>query len=62
MCVCMYEWICRGQKRVSDPLELELQVIRRHLMWLLRTKLRCPARTGSILDLGATPASPERQS
>lgn len=40
-------WVCtgvsagthRGQKGALDPLELELQVVRSHLMWVLGTKL-----------------------
>ena len=36
---------CGGQKRTSDPLELELQVAVSHLTWVLGTKLRSSRRT-----------------
>ena len=38
-CVCVYAacmQVPRGQTRVLDPLELELQVVS-HLMWMLAT-------------------------
>lgn len=41
--MCVYATDATGeclQKRVSDPLELKLQVLLHNLMWVLRTKLR----------------------
>lgn len=31
---------CRGQKKVLDPLKLELQVVVKHSTWMLRTEFR----------------------
>lgn len=46
--------VCADQKRVSDllglPLELELQVIRNYLGWLLGTKVRFSARAMYALN------------
>lgn len=36
--------VVRGQKRVLDSLELVLQVVVSHLMWVLGIKLRSSAR------------------
>jgi hypothetical protein len=36
---CTYIHKCQSQKRVSDPLELEFQVVVSCLIWLLRTEL-----------------------
>jgi hypothetical protein len=51
MCVCVYTCMCAGTHRghTSDPLELELQPIVRHLMWVLRIKLWSTDRVGSPL-------------
>lgn len=38
VCICAMYAICEGQKRAIDPLELKLQVVVRHLMWVLETK------------------------
>ena len=40
-----------GQKRVLDILELQLQVVVSHLMWVLETKLRSSTRTINALNL-----------
>lgn len=39
VCTCMSVGVLGRQQRVLDPLELELQVIDRHLTWLLGTEL-----------------------
>lgn len=39
-----------GQKRMSIPLEMELQIVVRHLMWMLGTKFGSSARTTSSLN------------
>lgn len=41
----------RGQKRVSDPLELELQEVVSHLIWMLGIELRSYGRAVSALNL-----------
>lgn len=49
-----------GQKRLSDPLELDLQAVVRHPMWVLvtlATKPRLSARAASALNYRAI--SPE---
>lgn len=40
----------RGQRRVSDPLELELQVVVSCLRWMLGTEPMCSARAVSTLS------------
>lgn len=52
MCVCMYTpffHVCasdhKSQKRVSKFLDLKLQVVVIHLVWVLNTKLASSART-----------------
>lgn len=56
VCKChMGGGLCRGQKRVSGLLELELQVL---VMWVLWPKLRSSGRAGNSLNHEAmTPAS-----
>lgn len=54
MCFCMLVChMCVGahgsQKRVHDPLELQLQVGLSHWIWLLRTKFESSTRAASIL-------------
>lgn len=44
---------CRGQK-VSNPLELELQVLMSHLTWVGRAELGSPARGISFLNPGSS--------
>lgn len=39
-----------GQKRPSDPLELELQVAVSHLVWVLGTKLGSSVRAAKTLS------------
>lgn len=43
-----------GQKRELEPLELGLQVIVSHLMWVLATQLGSFARTACTVMLFAT--------
>ena len=47
-CMCAYHTKC--QKRVSDPMELELQKIVRCLMWGLETELGSSARAARALN------------
>lgn len=48
MCIyTLYTGAHRIQKRVSDPLEQELEVIGRHLMWVLKTEPESPGRADS---------------
>lgn len=61
MCVCvrahthahMNSDACRGQK-VSNPLELELQVLVNHLMWVGGAELGFPERGISFLNPGSS--------
>ena len=41
---------CRGQKRASEPLELELQMVVSFLMWVLGTELKSSGQAGSALN------------
>jgi hypothetical protein len=51
MCVCdMNEVACKGQKRVSHPLELELQTVMNPLTWVSGTKLGSSARVMAALN------------
>ena len=56
MWVCMYVYapyvcgISGDPKRVSGFQELELQVVVRHLMWILGVKPRISARAADALD------------
>jgi hypothetical protein len=47
--MCEYVHLCVAtsevQKRSSDPLEIELQVVVSHLTWVLGTELRSSGRT-----------------
>jgi hypothetical protein len=36
---------CGGWKRASDPMELELQVVVSHLLWIQETELRSSRRS-----------------
>jgi hypothetical protein len=47
----MYAVARGGQKRVLDPLQLELQPVVSCLMWVLRTELRSFARATHGLNL-----------
>lgn len=38
--MCMLTSALRGQKRVSDALEMEIQVVASYLTWVLGTKLQ----------------------
>ena len=54
ICLCIYVHACgtyRGQKRISDPLELELQVVMSCLIWVQGTEIKPSGRASSILDL-----------
>lgn len=59
-CLCSYEYsFWGGQKRVPDPLQLELQVFVRYLMWILRTELRSSLRAVHVTQFWAFLSSPE---
>lgn len=51
LCVCVCEVMHMGRKvprvkkKVSDPLELELQGIRSHLMWVLGIQLQSSGKS-----------------
>jgi hypothetical protein len=49
--VCVHADASEGQKTLSDPQELELQVVVSHPTWVLGTKLRFSSRTA----FGLTP-------
>lgn len=57
-CVCQCVGACRGQERVADPQELELQDLVDYLMWVLETNCRSPERAASTLNHLATSAGP----
>lgn len=40
----------RGQKMASDPLELELQVVVRYLVWVLKLNIGCSGKASSPLN------------
>ena len=40
-----YVCACRGWKRASDPLELELYMVLSHHVWVMGTKLGSSAKT-----------------
>lgn len=44
MCACVSAGAYRVQKRVSEPLALELQGVVNHQMWILRTELSSSGR------------------
>lgn len=50
LCVCIWIQDYRGQKLVSDPLELKLQVAMSCLTWALGTELWFSGRTVCILN------------
>lgn len=57
VCICQYlalvhASILEDRKRVSYQLELELQILARHSLRLLRTKPRFSARSPSALKYG----------
>lgn len=45
------------QKKLSDPLELELQVVMSHPMWVLGTEFELPAKTECVLHFCAISAA-----
>ena len=55
-------YICAGQKRVLDPLELELQEVVSCLTWVLGAELRSSARVAHILNHGAMSPTPNLRS
>lgn len=50
VCVRLHSSAQRGQKRASDPLELELEVIMNFSTWVLGIKLRSTWRTAGPLN------------
>jgi hypothetical protein len=44
-------WVLGNARRVSDPLELELQMVMSHLTWLLGTELTSSRRTSKLSSL-----------
>ena len=50
VCMHMYVVVYGGQKKVLESLELELQVIVSHLMWVLGTKFQSSGRGVSTLN------------
>lgn len=48
--VCALRCRCLERSEVSDPLELELQVVVNHAVWVLGTKLGSFARAVSALN------------
>lgn len=48
---------CWYQKKLSDPLELELQVVMRHPMWVFGTEFELPAKTECVLNFCAISAA-----
>lgn len=50
MC-CVYVSVCRDQKRVADPLKLDLQAVVSHLTHLMESELRSFVRAASTLSL-----------
>lgn len=52
VCACECS-ICKGQKRVSDFLELELEAVVSDQTWMLRTEFRSSTRGVSVLTSGA---------
>lgn len=40
MCMCDSTGTCRDQRRVLDPLEMELQEVENRLWWVLGTEFR----------------------
>lgn len=46
----MYVGICRGQKSMSDPMELELKAVVRDVIWVLGTKHGSPGKAVSVLN------------
>lgn len=43
----------QGEKRTTDPLELELKAVVSHLTWVLGTELRSPGRIIHALNCKA---------
>lgn len=62
MCIigCGYVHVgtCRGQRRVSGLLELDLQMVVSHTTWLLKTELRSSAGAPNILSCWAISLAP----
>jgi hypothetical protein len=62
MCVCVWllcahEYVCLGgRKRVSDPLELELQMVESCRMWVLGRKLKFSGSSKSLVTAEASPS------
>lgn len=45
--VCVF---CKDQKKLSDPLKMELQTVVSYLMWMLGTKFSSSGRAASVLN------------
>lgn len=54
----MHAGACGGQKRSLDPLELELQMVVSHLMWVLQTEPRSSAEAASAMNNWAISPAP----
>lgn len=48
--VCTHVSVCGGQKKMSDPLEVELHVVVSYLTWVLRTEPRFSERAVNTLN------------
>ena len=48
--MCAHAHTHRGQKKASNPTELEVQEIMRHLTRVPETELRSPGRTASTVN------------
>lgn len=38
VCVCVFTYVCKGQKRAFNTMELELQVVESYPRWVKGTK------------------------
>jgi hypothetical protein len=50
VCVCRYEHVCARRGCQIDSLELEVQAVVSHLMWVLGTALKYSVRPASVLN------------
>ena len=60
VCPCVFVYVCalRGQKRVSIPLELELEAVVNHPTWLVETELRSSGRAACSKPVSHPSPSP----
>lgn len=56
--VCLHECRCLQGPEAADPVERELQFLRSHLTWVLRSKLWSPGRSASTLNSFTTSPVP----